>query len=70
MKAETKRWKTCKINMVFDKVKAMGATSQFYKFHAFVSNPCEICYFMGSISLKNKCHALFKHKRRVHNFCV
>jgi hypothetical protein len=51
MKAKTKGWKTYKIDVVFEQVRAMGATSQIYKLHGFVSNPCEICYFMGSYHL-------------------
>jgi hypothetical protein len=28
-----------------------STTSQIYKLHEFVPNPCEICYFMGSYCL-------------------
>jgi hypothetical protein len=26
-------------------------TSQIYRLHGFISNPCEICYFIGSYCL-------------------
>jgi hypothetical protein len=29
-------------------------TSQIYKLHGFITNPCEICYFIGSYWLNTK----------------
>jgi hypothetical protein len=40
--------------MDFEEVKAMGKTSQIYKLHGFIPNPCKICYFMGLHHLNTK----------------
>jgi hypothetical protein len=47
------------------------ATSQIYKFHGFIPNTCQKKLFHRFVLFEHKCcHALFKHKSHVHNFCV
>jgi hypothetical protein len=47
------------------------ATSQIYKFHGFIPNMYQKKLFHRFVLFEHKCcHALFKHKSHVHNFCV